>query len=535
MMDHRIVLSIVLSASILLVGCGITRIREEDPADVSESMAAAQTTGSQESTAATEATPTPTSKPTPTPTSEPTPTSTPSPTPTPLPQSANIPRETLPDGQLFDEKYYAVLPGEGNDYWVYDCYGEIIHTFSYTDDFYEPLPIGLFEKQKIEKYTILPADKPESPSPENRSYFPGGYCEWPTYELNEPSDEYLRIVTDKGETIRIPRNPEESSYFEWKRVERPDSTGIFISEDIWMEDNSFLRHHYVEISKDGAVIQNLFLDRMPYWPIQTVGEKYYIISSYNEYGEEIASLMDLSGKTVLDKVIPVSPDYTETSYQTWITIGDYFIWNGKTFDAELKIVPDETRTPDGLLIPGVRYNVDGVICQNEISLANNYLDTLYSYAVGTDGSSKIAIKSIWGDCVIRDVDPGSVRVLDVSPTMVLLSDYSLYSLKTGEFLRNANIEERSIDINYLLTDRYLIFSYNYPDWEQVLLYKRFYIFDEYGNLRYYSKKTQAGPAADDLIFLKRGPYIGLADLNGEWVLKTVDPDVKRDADEPVYG
>jgi hypothetical protein len=444
----------------------------------------------------------------------------------------------MPDGQLFDKKYYAVLPGEGAMFYVYDCYGTIIHRFTFRDGESQP-PIGLFEKYEIEQFTHIPTNKTESQSPENRRYFPGGYYEWPSWELDPPgSGEMLRVVTNKGNTIIIKNEEVEWPSAEWNRTSYPDATGICVMERIYSNNynNDSVRLHYIKVGNDGTVLQNFTLEDLPFSPVQIVGDKYLIVSNYDNYENPYSYLMDFSGNIILEDVTPI-----DTSYIGWLSqsgvsysIGDYFIWNGKTFDAELKIVPDETRTSDGLLIPGVRYNVDGIVCQIE-PRADWYALDRDTFAVGTDGSSKIAIKSIWGDCMIRDMDTETAHVLDVSPTMVLFSDLSLYSLKTGEFLRIANIEGHFGEMEYRLTDHYLIISYKFSGWSQAQLYERFYIFDEYGNLRYYSSKSQAGPAADDLILMKRGPYIGIADLNGDWVLKTVDPGVKRDAEAPRSG
>ncbi|MBN1776044.1 MAG: hypothetical protein JW817_06235 [Clostridiales bacterium] len=522
---------LILATGIILSACNIRGVKAPEKKDSRE-------------TSATETIPAVTSTltPTPTPTSEPTPTSTPSPTPSPTPihETVDIPREELPEGQLFDEKYYAVLPGEGAMFNVYDCYGIIIHSFTFNDGESLP-PIGLFEIYEIEQFTHIPANKTESQSPENRRNFPGGYYEWPSWEA-DPSEtgEILRIVTNKGNTIIIKNEEVEWPSAEWNRTSYPDATEICVMERIYLNNYNDVnvRLRYIKIGNDGTVLQNFSLEDLPFSPVQIVGDKYAIVSNYNNYNEPCSYLMDYSGNIILEDVTPINTSYIGWLSQSGVSysINEYFIWNGKTFDAELKIVPDETRTPDGLLIPGVRYDVDGILCQIEPRVDWYSLDR-DTFAVGTDGTSKIAIKSIWGDCVIRDVDAKTVSVLDVSPTMVFLSDYSLYSLRTGEFIRNANIEGRSIEMDfreYRLTDRYLIISYKTSDWHPVQLYERFYIFDEYGNLRYYSSKSQAGPARDDLILLKRGPYIGIADLNGDWVLKTVDPGVKRDAEELTY-
>jgi len=527
---HRL-FALVLATGIFLSACSVRGIKAPETTIVTESTVTEATPSP---------TPTPTATPTPKPTSGSTPTPTPTPSPTPLPQSAYIPRETLPDGQIFDEKYYAVLPGEGAMFYVYDCYGTIIHGFTFRDGESQP-PIGLFEKYEIEQFTNIPENLNGSQGPVNRYYFPGGYYERPNWEEPSEAGEILKIVTDNGDTILIKNEEVEWPSDEWNRTSYPDATGICVMERIYSNNGNdvSVRLHYVKVRNDGTVLQNFALEDLPFAPVQVVGDKYVIVSNYNDYENPYSYLMDFSGNIILEDVTSIVTGYIGWLSQSGVSfsINDYFIWNGKTFDADLKIVPDETRTPEGLLIPGVRYDVDGIKCQID-PRTEWYSQDRHTYATGTDESSTIAVKSIWGDCVIRDVDVENIRVLDVSPTLVFLSDFSLYSLKTGEFLRNTNVEGSSVDLDYSryqLTDRYLILSYKSPDSYPAQLYERFYIFDEYGNLRYYSNKSQAGPARDDLILLKRGPYIGIADLNGDWVLKTVDSYVKRDAEALTYG
>ncbi|MBN1776042.1 MAG: hypothetical protein JW817_06225 [Clostridiales bacterium] len=55
----------------------------------------------------------------------------------------------MPGGQLFEDEYYLILPGEGAIYNMSDCKGEIVktyHAMAYGT-------IGLFENEQAE--TIL--------------------------------------------------------------------------------------------------------------------------------------------------------------------------------------------------------------------------------------------------------------------------------------------------------------------------------------------------------------------------------------------
>ena len=56
----------------------------------------------------------------------------------------------------------------------------------------------------------------------------------------------------------------------------------------------------------------------------------------------------------------------------------------------------------------------------------------------------------------------------------------------------------------------------------------FYILDKDGTRRYSSSAATAEPTAGEYIVLQRGPYIGIADLDGNWVQKALTWELTRD-------
>jgi hypothetical protein len=75
-----------------------------------------------------------------------------------------------------------------------------------------------------------------------------------------------------------------------------------------------------------------------------------------------------------------------------------------------------------------------------------------------------------------------------------------------------------------LAEDYIIVRY-YSDYSNCY---RSYVIDKYGNLRYYSEKNYIEATGGPYLFLQRGPYVGLADLNGDWILKTLDWELTSD-------
>lgn len=60
------------------------------------------------------------------------------------------------------------------------------------------------------------------------------------------------------------------------------------------------------------------------------------------------------------------------------------------------------------------------------------------------------------------------------------------------------------------------------------------IFGSDGKVRYETDNNLLAPLTDDLMILIRGPYMGIADYDGNWVIKNVRPDIARDS-ELDYG
>lgn len=56
----------------------------------------------------------------------------------------------------------------------------------------------------------------------------------------------------------------------------------------------------------------------------------------------------------------------------------------------------------------------------------------------------------------------------------------------------------------------------------------FYIIDKEGNRRYSSSQSTVRRCTGEYIILERGPYIGIADLDGNWIQKTLTWELTRD-------
>jgi len=55
-----------------------------------------------------------------------------------------------------------------------------------------------------------------------------------------------------------------------------------------------------------------------------------------------------------------------------------------------------------------------------------------------------------------------------------------------------------------------------------------YIIDNNGNIRYTTDGSNIEVTRGEYIVLRRGPYVGIADLNGEWIVKSLSWNLTRD-------
>ena len=442
-------------------------------------------------------------------TAAPTPTS--EPTPAPIPPATYIEREPREDGALFDPMYYAVLKGEGAFYLVYDCYGTIVHTFRFTDGEAKP-PLGLIDRYKLESYTHLPEKGEKLQEIEGRRYFAGGYIEIDRTE--EASDSFIFFENDSNISLS------ELDYFTYEIFAEPNATEVSILSRFFNEEDysSEVIVQWYKVSPEGSIIDKIFVQTQ--WSdIQVVGYDYYIALGKDDNG--YYALYDTNGNVAMKNVTPLfcgDRIYLDESGLRVVKY-DYFLADGQVFNARLEKVEDGTLDKDGRVIPGVNYYVGDISCNalnflsvDSLGYSDEYLPNI---AVGS-ASDKTAVWAPWGECVISGVE---ASVMGANPGYVILTDGNIYSFTTGEYITKEKY-------GYQMTDEYLMLyedSLNY--W-----HTWFFIMDNNGNVRYGSTVNKAQACDGGLFLLSRGPYIGIADLNGDWVIKTLNDELLRDSE-----
>lgn len=498
-MKTRTNLIILLVIALLLSACDTGKVKSTNTSEFHVSISTAQTETSGQTSASTKA-------------------PTPPPMPTPMTEPIFIPGEELPDGQIFDERYYAVLLG-AEGVVVYDCFGKIVYTEEHSNSDCETyygsdpnkLPIGVIEKEIIEP--IINHSDNISTTGFSRYDFPGGHVEysvWSEENSNQPPKYYLRVFSNNGEELQVEWDAEKTYMFGVVPFE--ESTGICVEVlcSAGSEEGYNQKIFFVRINADGSVALNIVIDDLAPGPIQIVGEKYAVVSEYDKEGNRKWFLADLFGNILMEDVnpIPIKLAVSLPEGMGSVFFYDYFMKDGRVYDARLKPVPDETKSPDGHLIPGVKYYVDGIEC--EVLDGFEESDSInfgISYAEGRDESGALAIKSDWGEVVIRDVGD-DVYVAGVNSSLLVLSNYTIYSSTTGEFIANTRFGNAN-GPQFQIADEYLLLQYDFG----------FSIIDNDGNLRYVSDSGNPMTLSGEYFLLWKDSGCALMDLNGEVVLE----------------
>ncbi len=533
-----LVLAAILCSSALLTGC-VTRAKMDgtliqntgitDVSDATTRITTATPTTATPTTP-TPTTPTPTSNPTPTPTptsmptSMPTPTTVSTPTLTSTPASVFIPRETLPDGQLLETGYYAVLPGEGAYYNVYDCYGKQIDSFQFIDYWDYSAPIGLFTEKELAPYyrfnqkdvkTILPQNTEDGSNYlyNNQNGF---------YQVDYEKDKVI-LYNTKGVMVKTIQSP-LSSADNWV-----DMVVTCIGDEtvVSFATSSPYSIAIYFVSSSGSIKSTCITGNLPQKPVGLVGQKYVIINQENttDWNGDYCTLVDFSGKVIMKDVsLEITTPYILCSNvgETYVRVSDYFTKDGVTYDSTLNPVDKNTLDAEGNLIYGVEYDVSGIACTasytNQGPNDYNQNETWERVAVGTK-DNRIAIKTKTGEYVF-DSHGASYYAMNNYVVLLLNNDTQMLviSLETGKVIQTIEkTNEMKTAPEYILkiTSSETNFSHGY-------------IVDKNGNIRYSFQNSDMQTEKGEYIVLYRGPYVGIADLNGDWVIKTLQKNLTRD-------
>lgn len=453
-------------------------------------------------------TPSPTLIPTPTtsPTPSPSPTSSPSPTPSqiptapPLPSSVVIPRQGLPEGQIFPTGYYALLKGEGATYMIYDCRGQLTYVLTYTDTWgYVNSPNGLYTEQELWSagymdpscvHEALPLC--EEPLVTRIRSYTNGF-----FQISRGADgTRVDLYSRDGRKIRS-LTDQKTGWTEAIVAAYGHETVVCFSAD----QKTVL--HFV--AADGKIRRTLTFSGPTSDLCGLIAEKYYVLD------DNLYALDDRLLKYGI-RLPETGRDYLCGSEGfPNIQLGDYYYSQDVLYDARtMQPVPLGTTEGDGSLIEGAAYEVDGITC-----IANRRDTDWQVIAVGqADGRVAIRTRDASFSFAAAGYDYYSMNQTQLALINNDTGGFRVYSLASSRLLAEM-IEPVMLE----LSDEYLI----------VRQANGFFLLDAEGRVRLASEKATASPAAVDCVLLSRGPYVGIADLNGDWLVKTLAWELTRDA------
>lgn len=98
--------------------------------------------------------------------------------------------------------------------------------------------------------------------------------------------------------------------------------------------------------------------------------------------------------------------------------------------------------------------------------------------------------------------------------------YNLYNLKTGEFLGSLpdTVDFISVEDEYFLAET----------WDSETNSQTFRVIDKDGNIRLVTNGEYLACSNGEYIYMIRGPYHGIADLDGNWLMKSLKSEYSAD-------
>lgn len=475
-----------------------------------------------------------TSEPAATPTPEPT--QKPNPTPIPTPQSVYIPRDPLPGGRLIEEGLFTVIPGEGAYYNVFDCYGKQVDSFLFTDGESMP-PIGIFTEKELSEFrrlnqkdvqTILPED-PEQYNNLLTSSANG------FYQISRDYGNSSKVIlyNTAGEPVRTLTYPDsENSSTDVALICIGDETVVSFERDVWHAETSNFTFSITIyfIALDGTINNKCQATDLSGQPKELLNRKYFLAprgeTESTDYG-----VFDFNGNVIIDGVLPLDEQINTnvlltSESQTLIYISNYYIKDGLLYDSSFKPVEKNEVGSDGKLIYGNEYDVEGITCKADQYMPGSAFNYDYNnsqlVAVGSS-DDKIAIKTQDAEYVINS---NGAAFYGMNSHVVALGpadgNNQVISLDTGKVLC-------SIGHSYgvLITDEYIVINSGGFN-PNTGISCGAYIIDNNGNIRYITEGSTIDVTRGEYIILHRGPYIGIADLNGEWIVKSLSWNLSRD-------
>ena len=372
------------------------------------------------------------------------------------------------------------------------------------------------------------------------------------YQLGLADGKYHGVLYDpSGKVVRVLYFPETAGS-NWTLTVDADRGRTIVFAQLTQKNGAVLSQTVYYISSTGAILSESVF-KGPFSMFSgLVGQKYFLgFESFDVYKDvRILSLYGADGNVLMTGVTQIAPlqlDQADRETQMYFYVSDYFSKDGIVYGADLLPVPKNTLDAFGKMIPGVAYDVQGIPCVARTD----------SLAVGFQGG-RMAIKTPDGTHVfaahagesyfdrkgdrvlLLDASKGKLRAVSlatgntlwtidsagedsagmVGDLIFLQKSRSTGTIRVVSLITGKTLYSFGTDVVLELADDYAIVHTNQIQGTGIIQ-GGFFILDGKGNVRYQSKTSMAHPTYGDFIVLQRGSYVGIADLNGDWVIKSL--------------
>lgn len=426
---------------------------------------------------------------------------------------------------LFDAAYYAVLSGEGAYYYVYDCYGKVVDGFQNISDSWFDVA-GLYPKDSIcfaQNFATL--------HDINR-----GKAEEGRFTVNVTEHFYWTYdcytgqicVYDKQDNLfyETTAYPEEE-YGYWFMasgvLEVPDGLIVYVC-DAWEEGMPNMEPP-VLVRRDGSVTKLELPENVRLTGV--LGTEYLVVKMVAESWENgTYAICDYNGNILVQDIVPIMQSCSHINEDAplmgvFSLVANAYVYEKQIYGADLQQMdaqlPAEFADMQYAVYWGdeyvsdATYTVDGVSYQADADGTCLYGvkdGTLYLKYNGKTYTMECA-PDIQVSCTVNAVNPVFVHVQGEEHQYVFrLADKTCIAQFAQGYVTLQ-------DTYFLLyqTDENNVTS----------------VYDGNGTLRYQTDKNEIVATAGDYMVLRRGSYIGIADLDGNYILKTIVPELVSDS------
>lgn len=441
------------------------------------------------------------------------------------------------------EGEYVVLPTAGmNRSEIFDCEGRRLGTCRLSVDSSMPFRVGkdtlgVFQEQNINYvYSFALLDNIlELPTSEYLIQVQGGYCL--TAELGTG---LVRMYDNRGKELwRIAGYPDTDpeNYYRSIRFCRVGEGVLLWAERYSYEGTSRAEYTILEapiwVSWDGKTVRRVtdetLASEMLTYGCKPFGDALLV----ENWASEVSRLYSLDGDVLMEGALHAVNDYSSTRWYShysfepqaryllkeehgWYTVYD----TGRAACGSME-VPERYPECNGEFLSGLAYEeLGGRVCSGFVQYGD---EQTAPFARAPEG------------CYVYTEEDG-LRLLPVPPDVELAQfneayglgywydeeeNYrkALFDIRTGEVIWNMPEQEIGKNASVeLAKEYYRFFESVYSDEEGY--WSRNEIIDNQGVVRYSSEKAYCYTWQDSYIMLRRGIYVGIADMDGHWIIKT---------------